>query len=70
MDNNVDSLDMDKYIAMIYGVLPTVLNFANKDTIGGGCVSGASAQEENMFRRSNCWACIRKGVRDSMNPRL
>jgi len=69
IDNNVDSLDMAKYIAMIYGVLPTVLNFANKDTIGGGCVSGASAQEENMFRRSNCWACIRQEERDSTNPR-
>jgi len=36
-----------------YGVIFAVLNHANEDNIGGGYLHGASAQEENIFRRTN-----------------
>ena len=37
-----------------YGVYFAVLNMANAYVPGGGYVEGASAQEENMFRRTDC----------------
>lgn len=36
------------------GVVYTVLNMANAFGPGGGYLHGAGAQEENMFRRTNC----------------
>ena len=32
-----------------------LLNMANQYSIGGGVVNGCGAQEENMYRRTDCW---------------
>lgn len=37
-----------------FGTIYTVLNLANPYFPGGACFSGGSAQEENMWHRSNC----------------
>lgn len=37
-----------------YGECFAVLNMANPDVPGGAYVEGAAAQEENMFRRTDC----------------
>jgi hypothetical protein len=37
-----------------YGVIFACLNMANAYTPGGGYIKGSGAQEENMFRRTNC----------------
>jgi len=38
----------------VYGKLFAVLNMANGSRFGGGYVEGTAAQEENMFRRTDC----------------
>ena len=40
------------------GYNPAVLNFANRQTPGGGVMHGAGAQEENIFRRSNLFMSL------------
>ena len=40
------------------GYNPIVLNFANRNTPGGGVTRGAGAQEENIFRRSNLFMSL------------
>ena len=40
--------------SMMTGHIYAVLNMANADFPGGGYLEGMSAQEENMFRRTNC----------------
>ena len=37
-----------------YGVIFACLNMANAETFGGGYIDGMAAQEENMFRRTDC----------------
>ena len=50
-------LDSDSLLAgkrlIDEGYHPAVLNFANRQTAGGGVLHGSGAQEENMFRRSD-----------------
>lgn len=41
-------------LTMQFGIQFAVLNMANAISPGGGYVEGAAAQEENMFRRSDC----------------
>lgn len=41
-------------MTMQYGECFAVLNMANADVPGGAYVEGAAAQEENMFRRTDC----------------
>jgi hypothetical protein len=42
-----------------YGQTFTVLNMANAYTAGGGVVNGCIAQEENMYRRTNCYEAVK-----------
>ena len=49
---NSDSLLAGKKL-IDEGFHPAVLNFANRQTAGGGVLGGAGAQEENIFRRSD-----------------
>jgi hypothetical protein len=43
-----------KLVTKTYGKIFAVLNMANENHKGGGVDKGAGAQEENMFRRSDC----------------
>ena len=42
-----------------YGKIFACLNMANADVPGGGYIKGMGAQEENMFRRTNCHFTIK-----------
>lgn len=42
------------------GYNPVVLNMANPFNSGGGYQNGANAQEENLFRRTNMFMCLRQ----------
>ncbi len=58
----VEVLDSDSLLAgkrlLDDGFNPAVLNFANRNTPGGGVEYGAGAQEENIFRRSNLFMSL------------
>jgi hypothetical protein len=45
---------------MLYGKCFAVLNMANGFNPGGGYTRGAAAQEENMFRRTDCHFSLRR----------
>eukprot|EP00392_Amoebophrya_sp_AT5.2_P014670 g14831.t1 len=49
-----DSLATAQYLTKYYGEQFAVLNMANARNVGGGVNRGAAAQEENIFRRSDC----------------
>jgi len=48
-----------------YGTIFAVLNMANAYVPGGGYVEGMSAQEENMYRRTDCHFYITENEYDS-----
>lgn len=50
----MDTLDLAKKLTVAYGTTFAVLNMANGSVFGGGYLSGSAAQEENMFRRTDC----------------
>ena len=52
-----DGLRVASLLTILYGKKVAVLNFANAFVFGGGVRMGAGAQEENMFRRSDCYVC-------------
>jgi len=51
---NSDTLDAALSATKIFGERFTVLNMANATGFGGGYEHGRSAQEENIFRRTDC----------------
>ena len=51
---NSDTLDAALSATKIFGETFTVLNMANATGFGGGYTHGRSAQEENIFRRTDC----------------
>ena len=46
--------EVTRHMTARYGICFAVLNMANAYVPGGAYVEGASAQEENMFRRTDC----------------
>jgi uncharacterized protein (TIGR02452 family) len=58
----IEVVDSDSLLAgkalLAEGYHPAVLNFANRQTAGGGVMHGSGAQEENIFRRSNLFMSL------------
>jgi hypothetical protein len=59
--------EVTQLLTMRYGTCFAVLNMANAYVPGGAYVEGAVAQEENMFRRTDCHFRIGRG---EYEPRL
>lgn len=56
-----------KVFSVKYGEIFCVLNMANSIYPGGGYLEGCAAQEENMFRRSDCFVSIKDNEFDFLN---
>lgn len=52
-----------------YGLTFPVLNMANAYVAGGAYLQGTSAQEENMFRRSDCHLALKEEDLEPYDPR-
>src|SRR5262245_56664381 len=61
--------EVTRLLTSIYGVCFAVLNMANAYVPGGAYVEGAVAQEENMFRRTDCHFRIRPDEYDAATDR-
>lgn len=61
--------DVAREVTRQYGVCFAVLNMANAHVPGGAYVEGAIAQEENMFRRTDCHFSIRAEDLDETGER-
>jgi hypothetical protein len=57
--------EVTRSLTATYGVCFAVLNMANAYVPGGAYVEGAVAQEENMFRRTDCHFRVREDEYDS-----
>jgi hypothetical protein len=66
--------EVSRSLTSTYGVCFAVLNMANAHVPGGAYVEGAVAQEENMFRRTDCHFRIDEDVyvhqRDCYQPEM
>ena len=61
--------DVTQKLTQKHGQVFAVLNMANAFTAGGGYVEGMSAQEENMFRRTDCHFYVGCNEFDRQNDR-
>jgi hypothetical protein len=61
--SNKDWGDLTSKLTKDHCNIFAVLNMANADTFGGGVLGGSAAQEENMFRRTDCYL-----YHDETNP--
>jgi hypothetical protein len=61
--------EVTRSLSETYGVCFAVLNMANAYAPGGAYVEGAVAQEENMFRRTDCHFRIGEDVYDAQTDR-
>ena len=61
--------EVTREVTRQYGVCFAVLNMANAYVPGGAYVEGAIAQEENMFRRTDCHFRIRADELDETGER-
>lgn len=55
--------DVTQYVTKLYGETHASLNMANAYTPGGAYVEGTVAQEENMWRRTDCHFSVQKRER-------
>ena len=63
-----DSLDTALKATKIFGETFTILNMANAIGFGGGYTHGMSAQEENMFRRTDCHFSMPRAYLSKQDP--
>jgi hypothetical protein len=61
--------EVTRSLTAAYGVCFAVLNMANAFVPGGAYVEGAVAQEENMFRRTDCHFLIGEDEYDAQSDR-
>ena len=61
--------EVTQVLTKTYGVCFAVLNMANAYVPGGAYVEGAPAQEENMFRRTDCHFYVSENEYDESRDR-